>query len=245
MDTHDDRDFEKGGAAEPESDDPTRREQAREAGDKRERREERSGSGCGSRERHRRHRRHRRHHRHGGRKERVLHTRVSEQLSEDIRRLADDLRVPASNLVRNVLEEVFTVVENVSDDMGGLFEDLVEEAEGARDRLRERERRGRRRSRSRRRTRRDFDDDVEAELRDDEREEASDREDDAAAASREPDRPDEPAFPDVLGWQPLVLNHARVCARCGAELSRGHRGFIGVTANGLSDIMLCRSCVGT
>ncbi len=51
----------------------------------------------------------RRRHGHRARKERVLHTRISEQLSEDIRNFAADLRVPASNLVRNVLEEVFAV----------------------------------------------------------------------------------------------------------------------------------------
>jgi hypothetical protein len=51
------------------------------------------------------------------RKERVLHTRISEQLAEDIRAIADDLRVPVSNLVRNVLEEAFDAVERVSGDM--------------------------------------------------------------------------------------------------------------------------------
>ena len=69
------------------------------------------------------------------RKERVLHTRVSDHLAADIRRIADDLRVPASNLVRNVLEEVFDVVESVSDDVGGLFGDVLEEADAARERL--------------------------------------------------------------------------------------------------------------
>ena len=77
--------------------------------------------------------------RHGGhrhrRKERVLHTRVSETLAEDIRRIADDLRVPASNLVRNVLEEVFDVVESMSDDVGDLLGEVLQEADGARERL--------------------------------------------------------------------------------------------------------------
>lgn len=75
--------------------------------------------------------------RHAGRKERVLHTRISEQLSEDIRRFAEDLRVPASNLVRNVLEEVFVVVDGVSEDVGELLDDLFTEAEGVRDRVRD------------------------------------------------------------------------------------------------------------
>ncbi len=83
-----------------------------------------------------------------GRKERVLHTRISESLAEDIRRMAEDLRVPTSNLVRNVLEEVFDVVESVSDDVGGLFEEVLDEAEAARQRI------ASARSRSRRRRRR-------------------------------------------------------------------------------------------
>jgi len=88
-------------------------------------------------------RRRRQRHRHRARKERVLHTRVSENLAEDIRRIADDLRVPASNLVRNVLEEVFDVVESVSDDVGHLFDEVVEEADAARERLARRRGRGR------------------------------------------------------------------------------------------------------
>ena len=63
-----------------------------------------------------------------GREQRVLHTRISERLSDDIRRLAEDLRVPTSNLVRNVLEEVFSVVESVSDDVSDLVDDVLEEA---------------------------------------------------------------------------------------------------------------------
>jgi hypothetical protein len=66
------------------------------------------------------------------RKERVLHTRISQQLAEDIGRIADDLRVPVSNLVRNVLEEVFSVVETVTDNVGELIEDVMDEAGRAR-----------------------------------------------------------------------------------------------------------------
>ena len=66
------------------------------------------------------------------RKERVLHTRISQQLAEDIGRMADDLRVPVSNLVRNVLEEVFSVVETVSDNVGELIEGVMDEAERVR-----------------------------------------------------------------------------------------------------------------
>ena len=79
------------------------------------------------------------------RKERVLHTRISDDLAEDIRRAAEDLRVPVSNLVRNVLEEAFSVVETVTDNVGDLIEDVVDEAERARTRMRQRRTRSERR----------------------------------------------------------------------------------------------------
>ncbi len=78
------------------------------------------------------------------RQQRVLHTRISDQLADDIRRVADELRVPVSNLVRNVLEEAFSVVETVTDNVGDLVEDVIEEAERARERIRSRRPRRRR-----------------------------------------------------------------------------------------------------
>ena len=69
-----------------------------------------------------------------GRKERVLHTRITEQLADDIRRVADDLRMPVSNLVRNVLEETFSVVESVTDNLGTWLEDVANEVAEGRDR---------------------------------------------------------------------------------------------------------------
>ncbi len=179
----------------------------------------------------RRHRHARRH----GRKERVLHTRISEQLSEDIRRLAEDLRVPTSNLVRNVLEEVFTVVESVSDDVGDLFEDVLEEAEATRSRIRRRRdsRRPDREPRSYRDERsRSWADVADAEIRKDEQ------------AERGPEPPRErPVFPDVIGWQPLVLNQRQDCGDCGRSIPPGSRAFVGMTEKGLSRNTLCRDCL--
>jgi hypothetical protein len=171
------------------------------------------------------------------RKERVLHTRISEQLSEDIRRLAEDLRVPTSNLVRNVLEEVFTVVESVSEDVGSLFEDVLEEADGVRDRIRRRHR-GSTRRRQRRRAPAEsgsWADAAEEELRQDEQDEP--------AAQDPTSRPEPPEFPDVIGWQPLVLNQSGECGDCARRLPRGVRGFVGVTEKGLSRHTLCRDCL--
>lgn len=189
---------------------------------------ERSGSfGSGGGERRHRSTRHR-----GRPKERVLHTRISEQLSQDIRRLADDLRLPVSSLVRNVLEEVFTVVDNVSDDAGDFFEDVVEEAGGIRERIRKQqevacessreERKQRRRARRARST------------------------DYVAVDQSEPlaplEAPSAALQDDVLGWQPIVLNQSLQCGRCKHALGSGDTAIIGISATGARRQVVCPGC---
>jgi len=196
----------------------------------------------------RRHRRRRHHHHHGGRKERVLHTRISEQLADDIRRLADDLRVPTSNLVRNVLEEVFTMVESVSEDVGELFDDVLDEAAETRERVRRRTARRRERGRpdreGRSERRRRFDDWVERELGGEGGASARDEQAGPGGPQAEPSATPEPDLSDVIGWQPLVLNHDRQCARCGTALARGTEAYLGLARTGLTDTTLCPRCTG-
>jgi hypothetical protein len=163
----------------------------------------------------------------------VLHTRISEDLAEDIRRMAEDLRVPVSNIVRNVLEEAFTVVEQVTDNMGDLIEDVMDEAEAARERIRGRQRhmrgRGRRGHRSSRRAGfQESSEDVEEELAADEAAEARD-----TTPMRDP----------VLGWQPLILAQAQRCAACESEIARGSQAYIGMTARGLGASYQCAACI--
>jgi hypothetical protein len=154
------------------------------------------------------------------RKERILHTRISEQLAEDIRAIADDLRVPVSNLVRNVLEEAFSAVERVTGDVGDLLDDVLEEAEFASERYRRYRDRVRERARARAQQRA------------------------AAGGVRETDEPPEyaaatpasstpaPAPQDplarVVAWQPVVLAAPRRCARTGRELCAGERAYLGL-----------------
>jgi hypothetical protein len=153
----------------------------------------------------------------GGPKERVLHTRVSERLAEDIRTVADELRVPVSNVVRNVLEDVFSVVEAVTDNVGDLLEEVLDEADRARDNLGRRKWKGRKPARA---------------------EGGGEPEEETEAA---PPR-DLPEYPEVLGWQPLLLNAEQACVGCGRSLARGTRAYAGLTASGLSGKFLCVRC---
>ena len=49
-------------------------------------------------------------------KEKVLHTRVSESLEDELKQRASDLGVSVSNLVRNVLQNAFEMVEDIVSD---------------------------------------------------------------------------------------------------------------------------------
>ena len=64
-------------------------------------------------------------------KERVLHTRVPAVLERELKRLADNLRVPVSNLVRAVLEDAVNVAdvatENVENRLKSFAENLAQE----------------------------------------------------------------------------------------------------------------------
>jgi hypothetical protein len=185
----------------------------------------------------------------------VLHTRITDELSEDIRRVAEGLRIPVSNLVRNVLEEVFDVVEAVTDNVGDLVEEVLDEADRVRERLERRHEDRNARVWSR---------DAEPNLEDDAWESRAatvdvapepDRSTDAPGASaesaspvesgaHEAERPDErPRFPEVLGWQRLTLNTNRACAACGRGMARGEEAFLGISEDGPSRTTLCPSCV--
>jgi hypothetical protein len=56
------------------------------------------------------------------RKERVLHARIPVALEDQIKRLAEALRVPVSNLVRNMLEDAIEVTRRVSGPPAALAE---------------------------------------------------------------------------------------------------------------------------
>lgn len=165
------------------------------------------------------------------RKERVLHTRISDDLAEDIRRMAEDLRVPVSNIVRTVLEEAFSVVEKVTDNVGDLIEEVVDEAEAARERIR-------RRHRARREAREQesgagWQDEAEGAMRD--AESAAAAYGGARAADVEPT--------DVIGWQPLVLAGPRHCGVCDATIAAGTQGWASVTPRGIGASIRCERCL--
>lgn len=72
------------------------------------------------------------------RKERVLHTRVPAVLERELKRLAETLRVPVSNLVRAVLEDAVAVADHASENVETRLKTFASSLEQERDKLRKR-----------------------------------------------------------------------------------------------------------
>ena len=154
----------------------------------------------------------------GDRKERVLHTRISERLSDDIRSLAEDLRVPVSNLVRNVLEEAFNAMEEVSEDVGEILDDVMDQAEKTAERFKRRQGRSRQRHSA------------------------------EPARPAHPIRPTAPAeapspgvdLSQVVAWQPVILNVSQRCASTGRDIGVGEDAYMGLGAGGFTGLYLSK-----
>jgi hypothetical protein len=71
-------------------------------------------------------------------KERVLHTRVPAVLERELKRLAESLRVPVSNLVRAVLEDAVAVADQAGENVESRLKTFAENLEQERDKLRRR-----------------------------------------------------------------------------------------------------------
>jgi len=164
------------------------------------------------------------------RKERVLHTRISDDLDEALQDAARRLRVPVSNLVRNVLEDVFDVVEAVTENVGEFVDDVVEEAQEIGRRWEGRFGRG-----AVRRAREAYGPRAER------REPAEPERREAAPAAEAEHAQNE--FPDVAAWQPLIVNSAQDCAGCGRRILRGDAAYLAVGGSRPGPTFLCEPCL--
>jgi hypothetical protein len=69
-------------------------------------------------------------------KERVLHTRVPAVLEQELKRFADNLRVPVSNLVRTILEDALEVADHATENVEGRLKKAAGALEKERQKLR-------------------------------------------------------------------------------------------------------------
>lgn len=131
-------------------------------------------------------------------KERVIHTRVPEQLDAQLKDKAQGLGMSVSKLIRNVLTNTFDLVDDI----------VADSAEIARS------------THNANRAQKETTD------------------------STEIDETENQSSPQVLGWQPAVLNLNAVCISCNAILPKGQSAHIGISDGPTSaPQIICNICI--
>ena len=158
------------------------------------------------------------------RKDRLIQTRVPQNLESTLKDEARKRRLSVSHLIRNVLEDTFNLVDNVVVDFDRVVNDSVEMAATLK---RDAQR-----------------------LAATARGETAHREVEVQEPPEEPPPPSEPPPPEdgpltqVYAFQELVLNRAAECARCEAVIQRGARGYLGLNEdNSQPRIWVCAECL--
>jgi hypothetical protein len=177
------------------------------------------------------------------RKDRLIQTRVPQNLESTLKDEARKRRLSVSHLIRNVLEDTFNLVDNVVTEVDRVVADSVGMAQTLK---RDAQR-------------------LAATARGQiaHRNAASEGKSEAPAAS-----PSEPpavsgapaasseapaaedavgaspaALANVYGFQDLVLNRPAICASCGIAIARGMHAFLGMTDAPGPRIWVCQDCV--
>ncbi len=160
-----------------------------------------------------------------GRKERVLHTRVPVVLEDELKRLATNLKMPVSNVVRAILEDALEAVEVVGERAEDEIKGFVTKLSTQREAIR---RGAMRAGRTAGRSRDEEPSDAPREATPDEEATATGGER-AEAAAAEPSCPTSDAsLEGVVGFQRLTLRADASCSVCGRALPRGTEGCRGV-----------------
>jgi len=146
------------------------------------------------------------------RKERVLHTRVPAVLEQELKRLAQSLRMPVSNVVRAILEDAVTAVDLVGRKAEGEMNRVVDRMAEKRERLRDIATGPRGKT--------------------DEDEQVAKKESNPPSApskaDTEPPKDAKQQLEGVIGFQPLLLASSTTCSVCGIDLKVGTEAFVGV-----------------
>jgi hypothetical protein len=73
-----------------------------------------------------------------GKKERVLHTRVPAVLERELKRFAENLRMPVSNLVRAILEDAVNAADAATENVEGRLKRAAQQLASEREKLKKR-----------------------------------------------------------------------------------------------------------
>lgn len=179
----------------------------------------------------------------------LVQARVPRELQSALKQEARRRRLSVSHLIRNVLEDTVTLVDNVVTEVENLVDDSVGLAQQVR----------RDAShiaasaaglggavRGRRGVDDAFEDAREAQEEAREAHDAGTQSEDVAEAEVAPDAAGVDPLAHVYAWNAVVLNRAGTCARCQAPLARGSQAHLGLTQEQrAAPTWLCDDCVAT
>jgi len=191
------------------------------------------------------------------RKDRLIQTRVPQNLESTLKDEARKRRLSVSHLIRNVLEDTFNLVDNVVHEVDRVVADSVGMAQTLR---RDAQRlaataRGQTQHRDRSQPTVDpvevdvtvaappFEDDADQTRESVEMARDSDSQPPLATAHKPRTPLSEGALASVYGFQELVLNRPAECASCGVAIARGTRAFMGMTDEPGPRVWVCPDCV--
>ncbi len=175
------------------------------------------------------------------RKDRLIQTRVPQDLESTLKDEARKRRLSVSHLIRNVLEDTFNLVDNVVLEVDRVVSDSVEMAKTL-------QRDAQRLAATAR---------GETAHRETPPAPVTQPEEVVNAPEPAPEAPKEARFDSealdrlasgplahVYAWQELTLNRPAQCARCQVTLARGERGHLGLTeVRDMPKVWLCQSCL--
>jgi hypothetical protein len=153
------------------------------------------------------------------RKDRLIQTRVPRHVEETLKREARRRRVTVSQLIRNLVEDAFQLVDGVVADVDQIVAGSVSLARSVGATARRIARRG--------------------------APPAAKPSAPAAAPSEPAAEPSEPGadLSHVYAWSEVVLHRPARCAACGSGIPRGERGFTGLSDEpGAPRVWLCAPC---
>ena len=190
------------------------------------------------------------------RKDRLIQTRVPQDLESTLKDEARKRRLSVSHLIRNVLEDTFNLVDNVVTEVDRVVADSVGVAQTLK---RDAQRlAATARGETAHRTGQPAAEETAApdlEVRVTQSIPAAEA---AHAPAPEADsleaRADEPSSPNrlneaalasVFGFQELVLNRNAQCAACGTAIARGEHAYLGMTDQPGPRIWVCQNCISS
>lgn len=177
------------------------------------------------------------------RKDRLIQTRVPQNLESTLKDEARRRRLSVSHLIRNVLEDTFNLVDNVVTEVDRVVTDSVEMAQtfkrdAARLAATARGETSHRNSPS-------SVPPAEVEVQAGEVDVSEDEEQEVEPSQTAESAEDSP-LKHVYGFQELVLNRQAECAKCGCVIARGSRAYLGMNDRPeMPRVWVCQDCLET